>query len=103
MQHMVETEDAARERRLRLLIARLPKRLGGWIEWLRAPSHVWARVPAGLLLVAGGFLAILPIFGLWMLPLGIVLLAEDIPWLRRLTGRLLAWIEHRHPAWLGAR
>lgn len=98
---MVETDDAARERRLRLLINRLPKRLGGWIEWLRAPSRVWARVPVGLLLIAGGFLAILPVFGLWMLPLGIVLLAEDIPWLRRLTGRMLGWIERRHPGWLG--
>ena len=59
------------------------------------------RVPAGVLLILGGFLAILPIFGLWMLPLGVVLLSDDVPPLRRMTGRILAWIEHRHPHWMG--
>jgi hypothetical protein len=49
----------------------------------------------------GGFLSILPIVGLWMLPLGLVLLAEDIPPLRRATNRVLAWIEHRRPHWMG--
>ncbi|WP_239478675.1 hypothetical protein [Lichenicola cladoniae] len=98
---MAETEDDARERRLRRLIGRLPARVGRWIEWLRRPANLVVRIPAGLLLIAGGFLAILPVFGLWMLPLGIVLLAEDIPWLKRATGRSLAWIERRHPTWLG--
>lgn len=98
---MAETEEDARERRLRRLIGRLPARVGRWIEWLRRPANLVVRIPAGLLLIAGGFLAILPVFGLWMLPLGIVLLAEDIPWLKHKTGRLLAWIERRHPTWLG--
>jgi hypothetical protein len=30
-----------------------------------------------------------------MLPLGLVLLAEDVPFLRRLTDRILEWIERR--------
>jgi hypothetical protein len=48
------------------------------------------RIPAGLLLIAGGVFAILPLLGLWMLPLGLVLLAEDIPPLRRGTDAALA-------------
>jgi hypothetical protein len=61
----------------------------------------WVRIPAGLALIVGGFLSILPVFGLWMLPFGLVLLAEDVPPLRRASGRVLAWIEHRRPHWMG--
>jgi hypothetical protein len=47
----------------------------------------------------GGVFAILPVLGLWMLPVGLVLLAEDMPALRRMTDRALAWIEPRRPHW----
>jgi hypothetical protein len=30
-----------------------------------------------------------------------VLLAEDVPPVRRGTDRVLAWIEHRRPHWMG--
>lgn len=49
----------------------------------------------------GSVLFILPVFGLWMLPLGVVLLAEDVPPLRRLTDRALLWIERKRPQWMG--
>jgi hypothetical protein len=93
--------DLDRERRLNLLIRRLPPRFQHTIRWLRRPSARWVRIPAGLLLLAGGVLAILPLLGLWMLPLGLVLLAEDIPPLRRGTDTALAWIERRRPHWMG--
>jgi hypothetical protein len=92
--------DQEREQRLELLIRRLPHRIQLAVRWLRQPDARWVRIPAGLLLMAASLLSILPIFGLWML-LGLVLLAEDVPPLRRATGRDLAWIEHRHPHWLG--
>ena len=41
------------------------------------------RVPLGLLLCLGGALWFLPVLGLWMLPLGLLILSEDVPWLRR--------------------
>jgi hypothetical protein len=56
-----------------------------------------------LLLIVGGCLAILPIFGLWMIPLGLVLLADDIPLLARLRGRMLDWIERHRPGWFSPR
>lgn len=96
-----QSDDQDRERRLELLIRRLPERMQNAVHWLRDPSRRWVRIPAGLLLIVGSVLSILPVFGLWMLPLGIVLLAEDVPPLRRLTARVLAWIEQRHPNWMG--
>ncbi len=93
--------DANRERRLGLLITRLPHRLQEPVRWLLQPGARWVRLPAGLLLMAGGVFAILPVLGLWMLPLGLVLLSEDIPPLRRATDRVLAWIEHHRPHWMG--
>lgn len=93
--------DPDRERRLDLLLRRLPPRLQNGVRWLRRPAARWVRIPAALLLVLGGLLSILPVFGLWMLPLGLVLLAEDVPPLARATGRILAWIEHHRPHWMG--
>jgi hypothetical protein len=96
-----QPSDHERERRIALLARRLPGWMQSSVHWLRRPRARWVRIPAGLALIAGGFLAILPIFGLWMLPLGVILLAEDMPPLRRLTDRALAWIEHRRPHWMG--
>jgi hypothetical protein len=97
----VPSKDEDRERRLALLIGQLPERLQTVIHWLRQPSVRWVRIPVGLLLILGSLFSILPILGLWMLPLGLVLLAEDVPPLRRATGRMLAWIERRRPHWMG--
>jgi hypothetical protein len=87
-------------RRMDALTSRLPtERLRSAVRWLRQPSARWVRVPAGLLLMLGGVLSILPVLGLWMLPLGVLLLAEDVPLLRRLTDRLMDWMERRRPHW----
>ena len=59
------------------LIGRLPGRLQASTRWLLRPSSRWARFPAGILFICGGLLSILPLLGLWMLPLGLLLLAED--------------------------
>jgi hypothetical protein len=47
------------------------------------------RSVLGVLAMAGGVVGFLPIVGFWMLPLGIILIALDIPPLRR---RALAWL-----------
>lgn len=90
-----------RERQIELLARRLPVRLQSPARWLRQPSSRWVRIPAGGLLVAGGILSILPVLGAWMLPFGLILLAEDVRPLRRVTDRALSWIERRHPRWMG--
>jgi hypothetical protein len=90
------------ERRLRRLLRRLPGRMQAVTRWLRKPASRWARIPAGIALIIGGCLAILPVFGLWMLPLGFMLLADDIPPLRRFRDRILDWLERRRPNWFAA-
>ena len=102
---MTPTNDityADPERRLRRLLRRLPARMQAITRRLRKPASRWARIPAGVLLILGGCLAILPVFGLWMLPLGLMLLADDIPPLRRFRDRALDWLEQRRPNWFAA-
>jgi hypothetical protein len=78
---------------------RLPGRLGRIFRWLMSPAARWLRIPSGLLLIAGGVLGFLPILGFWMIPLGLILLAQDIPFLRRPTGRALVWLDRRLTRW----
>jgi hypothetical protein len=46
-----------------------------------------------LLLVLGGIFSVLPLLGLWMLPLDLLLLVQDLPFLRRPTRRVLTCIK----------
>jgi hypothetical protein len=48
----------------------------------RAPSRFWFQLIARIPLILGGILPTLPVFGLWMLPLGLALIADDVPWLK---------------------
>ena len=78
---------------------RLPGKFGRIFRWLMSPTARWFRIPAGLLLIAGGFLGFLPILGFWMIPLGLILLAKDIPFLKRPTGQALVWLDRRWTRW----
>jgi len=82
----METSIAATERawdaRIAHLLTKLPDRLRSGVGWLREPSRRWLRLAAAALLILGGVLAILPVFGLWMLPLGLALMSDDLPWLK---------------------
>ncbi len=91
-----ETERLRQQRR-DALVARLPERLGRWVIWLLAAERRTLRIIAGFLFVLGGFFSFLPLLGIWMLPLGVVLLAEDIPLFRGLSARLFAWMARRRP------
>jgi hypothetical protein len=100
----VETPITAlnHDHRLEKLIDRLPGRMQTITRWLRRPNARWVRIPAGVLLICGGALSILPFLGLWMLPLGLMLLAEDFPPLRRARHRVLDWIERHRPHWFAS-
>ncbi len=95
------TPEALRERRTQMITAKLPTKMRRGIQWLRKPEQKWVRLPSGLLLILGGLLSFLPVLGVWMLPLGILLLAEDIPLFQSLSGKMLGWIARRKPSWLG--
>jgi hypothetical protein len=49
---------------------------------LRKDSWFPIRFPVALILIAGGLFSFLPVLGIWMLPLGLLLLAVDLPILR---------------------
>ncbi|MDR7038717.1 MULTISPECIES: hypothetical protein [Methylobacterium] len=68
--------------RVTRLSEKLPDRLKASVDWLREPSRLWIRVGAAILLILGGIFSILPVLGLWMLPLGLALLAQDVPGLK---------------------
>lgn len=53
-----------------------------FLDWVRKPSSRILRIPVGLLLVLGGVFSFLPVLGIWMLPLGLLLLALDLPFLQ---------------------
>ena len=90
-------------RHLDRLGRKLPRMVSGVLRWLRQPSSRWIRLPVGVLLVLGGIFSIFPLLGLWMLPLGLLLLAQDLPFLRRPTRRGLLWAERRWIRWQRSR
>ena len=94
-------KQALAERRLNGLIAQLPGWLESFVQWLRQPKLIWLRAILGVVFMLGSVLSILPVFGMWMLPLGIVLIAQDIAPLRRQVYRLINWTAARKPKWFG--
>ena len=49
----------------------------------RLPQRASVRIALGTGLVVGGTLGFLPVLGFWMIPLGLLVLSQDLPALRR--------------------
>ena len=62
---------------------------------MRQPSSRLVRIPLALLLILGGVFSFLPVLGLWMLPLGLLLFAQDVPPLQKPMALGLGWIERK--------
>ena len=78
--------------RVARLTHKLPESLARALDWLREPSRRVVRIAAALLFILGGIFSILPVLGLWMLPVGFALLSEDIPGLKVPLERSARWI-----------
>jgi hypothetical protein len=67
------------------------------------PGHPVIRISLGCILLLGGFLGFLPVLGFWMLPLGLLILAVDIPMARRIRRRIEVrfgrWLIGKSPKW----
>lgn len=83
------------DRHLAWFESKLPSRPAHFVGWLRRPSSKYVRLPLAVALVGGGVVSFLPVFGLWMLPLGLVLIAQDVPALEKPTARTLGWLERK--------
>jgi len=75
--------------------SKLPPKVARFVTWVRRPSSRLIRIPLGMLLIVGGIFSFLPVLGLWMLPLGLMLIAQDIPFLQGPIARLLGWMERK--------
>jgi hypothetical protein len=98
------TTRAELNRYFEMIDRRLPPRASQFIRWLRKPSSFAVRLVA-LLLILGGFFSFLPILGIWMLPLGLLLIAQDVPLLQKPLIGALRWVEtkweslKKRPSW----
>ena|SRR5688572_19231898 len=72
-----------------------PDRVAKAIHWLRSPASRWVRIPLGVLFIAGGLLWFLPVVGIELLPIGLLLIAQDVPFLKKPVGRGMLWLEHK--------
>jgi purine-cytosine permease-like protein len=65
------------------------------LQSARKPSAVWLRVPLGIVLAIAGIFGFLPVLGFWMTPLGVALIAIDLPFLRGPMARVLAFLNRK--------
>lgn len=94
-----DVNDKRLERQWHRLRRGLPHSIAHPLGWLRERQARRVRIPVGILLIVAGLLGFLPIFGFWMVPLGLLLLAQDIPFLKRPAGRVLVWFNRTWQTW----
>ena len=73
----------------------VPDRVARAIRWLRSPASRKVRIPLGVLCIIGGLLWFLPVVGLELLPIGLLLIAQDVPFLKKPMGRAMLWAERQ--------
>jgi hypothetical protein len=83
------------------VLSRLIPALRGPLRVLRGNRWLLVRLPLALLFIAGGLFSFLPFLGIWMLPLGLLLLAVDLPFLRGPISTFTIRARRRVQVWLG--
>lgn len=84
-----EPKAASQPRKARVKIGR---------RHIPLPASRVARIILGSLFILGGLLSFLPILGIWMLPVGVMILSYDIASARRLRRRTEVWWTRRRRA-----
>jgi hypothetical protein len=79
---MIAIQNAEFDRYCERVEDSLPNWSSRFLRWLRQPSSRSARILVSALLVIGGLFSFLPVLGLWMLPLGLIIIAQDLPFLK---------------------
>lgn len=87
----MSAEKRLLRRAFKELERQIPQRFARALRWLRHPRSRLVRLPAGMLLVIGGTFSFLPVLGIWMLPLGLLLIASDVPVLQRPVAAFTIW------------
>jgi hypothetical protein len=97
---MADEGEKALEQGFEGLERETPDRVSRAIRWFRDPEARWIRLPVGMLFILASFLWFLPVVGIEMLPIGLLLIAQDVPFLRKPVGRFMIWLERR---WVALR
>jgi hypothetical protein len=62
----------------------------------RLPQRASVRIALGTALIVGGMLGFLPVLGFWMIPLGLLVLSQDLPVVRRWRRSFVVKTERRN-------
>lgn len=73
----------------------VPGRVTRMLRWVRDPKSRHLRIPLGLLCILASFFWFLPVIGIELFPIGLLLIAQDVPFLRRPVARMTLWLESR--------
>ena len=95
----MNTDHRIHDPRLQRLMKALPHSTRRSCAWLIRPEAKWLRLPLSVVLIVGGCFGFLPVLGFWMLPIGALLLGEDIPPVRRVVLSLLGKVQHCWDGW----
>lgn len=88
------------ERAYRELEREVPDRMARMLRWVRDPNSRRIRIPIGVLMILSSALWFLPVLGIEFLPAGLLLIAQDVPFLRKPVGYGVIWLVRR---WLALR
>jgi hypothetical protein len=88
-----ERDKALLDEALTTLEKEAPPRITRMIRWLRDPQSRWKRVPLGILCILASFFWFLPVIGIELFPIGLLLIAQDVPFLRSPAAKLLLWLD----------
>lgn len=88
---MNESEGQKLQKSLKKLEDNSSPRVAKFLRWVQNPKARRYRIPIGLALIIAGALGVLPVFGIWMVPVGLLLLALDVPFLQAPIGKLILW------------
>jgi hypothetical protein len=92
---MTERDRQALDHALDELQQEVPDRLCRIIRWLRNPRARIVRLPLGILCIVASFFWFLPVVGIEFLPLGLMLIAIDVPLLQGPVARGTLWLERQ--------
>ena len=100
---MASKSHARLNRQFDRLQKRIPDFAARLLERIRQPKARLIRIPLGILLVIGGIFSFLPVLGIWMLPLGLLLLAIDLVFLQGPVNSAIVRGSRKWTTWSRAR
>ena len=80
-------------RRLHRFADLLPGWAARFLHWLAGSRSGWIRIPLAIALIVAGLFGFLPVLGYWMIPVGLLLVSKDVPFLRKPMIKFFVWIE----------